>query len=1529
MAENPRSAGRTLNIVHSPAVQALEQLQEKTEAFEKSLDDARKRQKELTQEIEKTKAAQKDIEGLSVQYNSLQKKIGDVTNELKKNAVSAIEIKNSMKNYADRIDISLEKQERLNKEIAAAESAGKSTVRLQTQLKNVADEITVLTAKYNDNKKALDTVNSSSERLSNVLGFAKTKAAALKAEIKEGESSTASLKKLEGQYNSLQKEIDKTTGKLRDNKRAQEQLDAEIKSGIRPTLAQQETLVRKLYNELKHLSEDSSGFAKKFDAYRTATAEFNRMKDAISGVERVQKSWLSDAKTVAFGVAIGNTVQSTLQAISSYTSGIVAGNAKLSDSLSDIDKATGLSSKQVEKLNKDLGSIDTRTKAADLREIAVGLGQISQEANKANVEAIDKIVVALGDEFGGGAREITTVLSVLRNNLDDIKTGNYAEDVLKIGNALNVAGAEGLATAPVVTDIANRIAGVARTFKLSSGQILGVAATFQELGIETERGSTAITKIFQKIGQEPEKFAKLTKLSAKEFKDLVNRDMLAAFQLVAEGASKAGANNVVFSHILDELGTDGAGAGEVLSKLGKNSELLADKVESMNHALTNGDSILEEFKKKNTNLAAELEKLEKALNSIITSKTLADVFAAGVRGLIAFIGALKATPQWLRENQVAIYLVLSGLSLMNLAYLKAAGSIIKTTVVRYLDIAATKLQVFWDEAGRKAKVAYWIVVDLLTKRIALATAAQELWVYVMRSSLGPIGIVITLIGVATAAYALLANRTKTLTVAQERANLEMEKGRKINETWVAVQETANSQIAKTVTKLQDYAKAAADASKPDAERKKAIQGIIDINPEYFKGLDLEAVKTGLLKTKVEEYTEALKAHAQQKAIFDKRVELEQKKLDLEQKLPDGSKGPLNNGSLKPKEQDRIQIKTAGEILLNKKKKEVLNEIAIVDGQIQFLDKKTEELKKKTAGIKGLDKEDAAVNPFPDKDKTKSKIEELLKQLRDFKSELDRVGKIQEESEIDRITHKYNELTKKAAQYGVSVIEIEKAKNRAIKILIEQEAADRRKAQQKAFVEQAKKEYDKSLVFASEYFDELKNKEGDRYTTGQISKTEYEENIKAIDRESRNAQIRTAEEYSAVVKEAAEDVNKFKKQKRKEDLDAEIKDFELKKELQRRAKLAAAEDKVILTRPGTKANLDAQLELLRVQRDQALAAERLTEDEKKKIRDEYRLKELDIIKNFYIEQINQTLSIIQSALSVLDTFNQARSVAEKAAFDKEMRQNDEKKRAIEKLAKNKVISEIEAKRRIRQLDIEADQKKEALEKKQFERQKRLQIAQAIINGAMAITSVLSAIPGPLDILSLGFARGLQLAFTVATTAAQIAAISSSKYATGGKVKKLKNGRINEDPNIPEQENGDNLLAFVRQGEVILNEDQQKRAGGPDFFKALGVPGFADGGRVAIGSFWNNRPYHKLNVPEVKKNIQTVRYGDGVRVGSSTTTVDLSLEKEGSNDLRNLMTAILYRLNNPVTPVIDQIEIPLNKIEGAQQIKKRIFELGAFK
>jgi len=56
-------------------------------------------------------------------------------------------------------------------------------------------------------------------------------------------------------------------------------------------------------------------------------------------------------------------------------------------------------------------------------------------------------------------------------------------------------------------------------------------------------------------------------------------------------------------------------------------------------------------------------------------------------------------------------------------------------------------------------------------------------------------------------------------------------------------------------------------------------------------------------------------------------------------------------------------------------------------------------------------------------------------------------------------------------------------------------------------------------------------------------------------------------------------------------------------------------------------------------------------------------------------------------------------------------------------------------------------------------------------------------------------------------------------------------VTDRANMPTRSNGDNVLATVKRGEVVLNERQQAALGGAATFRSIGVPGFATGGMVS--------------------------------------------------------------------------------------------------
>lgn len=122
-------------------------------------------------------------------------------------------------------------------------------------------------------------------------------------------------------------------------------------------------------------------------------------------------------------------------------------------------------------------------------------------------------------------------------------------------------------------------------------------------------------------------------------------------------------------------------------------------------------------------------------------------------------------------------------------------------------------------------------------------------------------------------------------------------------------------------------------------------------------------------------------------------------------------------------------------------------------------------------------------------------------------------------------------------------------------------------------------------------------------------------------------------------------------------------------------------------------------------------------------------------------------------------------------------------------------------------------------------KALATAQALINTYLGASQAL--VRPPLD-PTPPLVRILQAAAVIAAGLANVAKIQG--FAKGGRVEK--NGRVTKEwgPRV-NRDNGDTVLATLKPNEAVLNEDQQERAKrlyGSDFFRRIGVPGFADGG-----------------------------------------------------------------------------------------------------
>lgn len=557
------------------------------------------------------------------------------------------------------------------------------------------------------------------------------------------------------------------------------------------SLKELENAARKLYQELRKLPESDKDFATKTQQYQRVRSEIDRLNSSIKGTGGLFSRLGDEVK--AFGVVAASYLG--FQFITEKIRNVIQSNARLSDSLAEVRQTTGLTAREVQELNKALGKIDTRTSTAELRDIAKVAGQfgVAKEDILSFTDAINKSAVVLKTEFSGGAEDIAGTLAGLRNVLGDIKTSKIDQDLLKIGNGLIVLAQSGIATAPVVSDFTRRIGGVGIQLGLTSGEVLGLSATLQELNVSTERGGTAVSRILQKMATDTATFAKVAGVPLEEFRRMVDEDIYSAFLKFVEGTQSGGQSATEFATILKDAELSGAGAGEVIAKLASNLPLLQDKVNLAGEAIKKTDAITEQYGIKNNTLGGQLDRLGKRFYEFASNKSVSNFFASGVEKINNFLDSLSNLPERLQRN-AALIISLSGATLLYYrSVVSATSASLTNTTAELANAAGKKAVAFWTALSETATKAYALATDVLTGRITVATAATRIWNAVL--ALNPAGLIITAITALAAAITLYAQNTKAA-IALEREKHQLTKNlTSANDELQKSLENVSSQVA--------------------------------------------------------------------------------------------------------------------------------------------------------------------------------------------------------------------------------------------------------------------------------------------------------------------------------------------------------------------------------------------------------------------------------------------------------------------------------------------------------------------------------------------------------------------------------------------------------------------------------------------------------------------------------------------------------------------------------------------------------------
>jgi TP901 family phage tail tape measure protein len=237
----------------------------------------------------------------------------------------------------------------------------------------------------------------------------------------------------------------------------------------------------------------------------------------------------------------------------------------------DVVKTVEDTPQALRRVNRELRQMSARdipVVAGELAQLATIAGQLGIETDNISkfVEVAARLGVAVDDM---GAEQAIFMLAQFNNIMGESET-----DIDRVASALVEMGNTVATTEGQVMNFATRMAGAAAVVGMSSAEVIGISAAFTSVGVEAERGSTAVQRVLLAMndavsrgGIELERFSRLVGLTTDEFR-----------RMFRENPAE------IFARFLEELTEAGEDANLVLAQLGLQDQRLISSFLAMSQA---------------------------------------------------------------------------------------------------------------------------------------------------------------------------------------------------------------------------------------------------------------------------------------------------------------------------------------------------------------------------------------------------------------------------------------------------------------------------------------------------------------------------------------------------------------------------------------------------------------------------------------------------------------------------------------------------------------------------------------------------------------------------------------------------------------------------------------------------------------------------------------------------------------------------------------------------------------------------------
>nr|DAO44767.1 MAG TPA: tail tape measure protein [Caudoviricetes sp.] len=580
------------------------------------------------------------------------------------------------------------------------------------------------------------------------------------------------------------------------------------------------------YNKtVKSIAELNSILAEHKKAVRGVAEESETLGDKLGGMADFFNKWYYSLQT---GIdALGGITTTIRQCVNDY--------ADMEEAMADVQKYTGQTSAQVHDMNEDFKQMDTRTSREQLNALAGAAGRLgitNKEMIEEFVDGADKINVALGDDLGEGAVDKIGKLAHMFG--EDDKKGLRGA-MLATGSAVNDLAQSSSANAGYIVDFTADLSGVAIQAGMTQSQIMGLASALDQNMQEEATASTVFSQLITKMFQEPARFAALAGEDVKEFTTLLKTNANEALMKFLSAMQASGGFDKM-APLFSEMKLEGTRAVGVLSSVASHLDQVREAQTVAFNAYNEGSSVLDEFNVQNNTVQAGIDKAKKQFLdlSIELGEKLLPLVKQGISTGSLAVKSLSAITNFVISHRRALITLTATVA----AYV--AG--VKLSVLwNKRAVATEKMLVIWHAIQDKWLMTIMLRHAVLNGAMSKTVALQKMLNIVIGAN--PLGAFLAVITAVTTALVLYRQKLDDAAIAQNKIN--------------DIKKEAAAKSAEEETHIRTLIDAAKDETLSMDERRKAVNKLNQIIPNYNAQLDTTTGKYKASKKALDGYLQSL------------------------------------------------------------------------------------------------------------------------------------------------------------------------------------------------------------------------------------------------------------------------------------------------------------------------------------------------------------------------------------------------------------------------------------------------------------------------------------------------------------------------------------------------------------------------------------------------------------------------------------------------------------------------------------------------